>query len=550
MTPAPSAAPALPEPVRRTLDEFRTALDLELCVCHDADPHAVVYPDGAPLTREAPLAARTLAPRTGPALRLEVHESPLIPADRAADLLAATLERTFDFAQEVRFFTYELSERYEEINLLYSISEILGSILRLEDAALRILQEVCDVLGALRGSLWVFDPHDGRLHLRAAVGEDGVQGPLDRDDPDAITAQAFREGRPLIASRVLPRGDGAGDATDGQAAVAGEGRAVATSGNDPDVAVRRSGPHSVLSVPIRYTPPSGEPRTVGVINLLGRRNGGRFNASDQKLLSAIASQVGAALENNRLIRESLAQERMGREMELAHNLQMKLLQRADSFEAARVAARVVPAEQVGGDFYHLFNLPEGRIGVMIGDVSTHGFPAALIMALSMSAASIYAGEFGEPARVLRHLDDALRDELETTEMYLSLFYGVIDPAEGALHYSNAGHPHAFVFRASGDPERLMATDPPVGIAGDASFQEAVAPWRGGEDLLFLFTDGLSDTLTTAERAGEAIVLDAVAGMRDREPAEIVDALFRMAAEATPEIPSDDRTALVLRTGAP
>jgi phosphoserine phosphatase RsbU/P len=213
---------------------------------------------------------------------------------------------------------------------------------------------------------------------------------------------------------------------------------------------------------------------VGVINLIGRRRGGRFTASDQKLLAAIASQVGSALENHRLIRESLAQERVAREMELAHNLQMKLLPAAEQFEGAEVAARVQPAEQVGGDFFHLLHLPQDRIGVMIGDVSTHGFPAALIMALSMSAASIYALEVGRPSVVLRRLDDALRDELETTEMYLSLFYGVLDAGEGSLTYSNAGHPHAFAIHLDGTYQRLDATDPPVGIAGPTSFDE-----RGG-----------------------------------------------------------------------
>src|SRR5690606_31848487 len=107
-------------------------------------------------------------------------------------------------------------------------------------------------------------------------------------------------------------------------------------------------PETFLSVPIRYTPPAGEARTVGVINLIGRRHGGRFTASDQKLLSAIASQVGAALENNRLIQASLRQERLAREMELAHNLQLKLLPAVDKFDGARVAARVEPAQSVGG----------------------------------------------------------------------------------------------------------------------------------------------------------------------------------------------------------
>jgi sigma-B regulation protein RsbU (phosphoserine phosphatase) len=284
---------------------------------------------------------------------------------------------------------------------------------------------------------------------------------------------------------------------------------------------------------------------VGVINLLGRQHGGRFTAADQKLLAAIASQVGSALENNRLIRQSLARERMAREMELAHHLQQKLLPSVDAVPGARVSARVEPAEMVGGDFYHVF--PQGgRVGVMIGDVSSHGFPAALIMALSMSAASIYASESNSPGRVLRQMDDALLEELETTEMYVSLFYGVLDPGAGTLTYSNAGHPHAFLVRGDGEAERLLATDPPIGFAGPDAYGEECRPWDPATDRLLLFTDGLSDILTSAERPdGESLVLETVRDGMNDSPSAVVDRLFDLTRDARPTVPSDDRTAVVV-----
>ena len=184
---------------------------------------------------------------------------------------------------------------------------------------------------------------------------------------------------------------------------------------------------------------------------------------------------------------------------------------------------------------------------MIGDVSTHGFPAALIMALTMSAATIYAMEGDCPAAVLRHLDDALRDELETTEMYLSLFYGVLDPKQGRLAFSNAGHPHAFLIRADGSHERLFATDPPMGIAGPDAYGETLVPWVSGEDLLLLFTDGISDTLGEVEGGGgEDIVVNTAIAGRKGPPQEVVDYLFRRANETDTTIPADDRTVLVLK----
>jgi sigma-B regulation protein RsbU (phosphoserine phosphatase) len=284
------------------------------------------------------------------------------------------------------------------------------------------------------------------------------------------------------------------------------------------------------------------------MELIGRRGEDSYSAPDQKLLMAIASQVGPALENKRLHEESLAQERMGREMELAHDLQQKLLPAAERFEGAEAAGRVSPAEQVGGDFYQLFKLSGGRVGVMLGDVSLHGFPSALIMTLTMSAAGIYAREHDSPARVLRDLDDALREELETTEMFLTVFYGVIDPAEGTLGYSNAGHPHAFLVQEDGTLDRLTATDPPVGFAGPDSYGEKRTAWRTESDLLLLFTDGLSDTLASATRGdGEERVLQTVAFHRRQPASMIIEELFNLTIEADSPILGDDRTALVVRT---
>lgn len=523
---APTRDP-LPESVLLTLEEFRSRLRLDLhlwqtepsgCVAH-VFPAAGPPPPGDPATS----VRRALTPRGGPPLELEIRGVASEVTRGLAEALGATLERTYEAAQEIRFFTYEVSERYEEINLLYSISETLGSILDLEQAARNILTEVSDVLGARRGSLWVHDPSVHELRLIAWVGEKGLEGPLSVDDPDAVTARVFREGHSLIVAAGAPPGE---------------------TVEPPTIP---AGPESVLSVPIRYTAPSGSAKTVGVLNLIGRRRGGRFTASDQKLLSAIASQVGAALENNRLIQESLAQERVTREMELAHDLQMKLMPPVDRLDGARVAARVEPAVSVGGDFYHFFELEGGRLGLMIGDVSGHGFPAALIMALSLSAASIYASSSDTPCRVLRQMDDALRDELESTETYLTVFYGILDPQAGTLSYCNAGHPHAFLVHEEGGVDRLAATDPPIGIAGSDAYNQRSVPWARERDLLFLFTDGLSDTLAeSAVRSGEDFVVEQVVKRRGEEPRQIVEELLAMAREATPPVPADDRTAIVLK----
>lgn len=469
---------------------------------------------------EAPGAeAVTVVNPGGPETKIEVSGTSAGESTRGAALLALVLGETLRHQRETRFFGREIAERYEEITLLYTISEILGSVISMDEAAHRILGEIVDTMAVKRAALWIHDPEADALRVIAAVGGEGRAGPIPLDDASSITATVFRARRPMILEPddTFPR-----------------------EANDFGVINRES----ILSVPVNYTPPQGHARTIGVINLIGRRGDERFSAGDHKLVSAIASQVGAAVENNRLVAESLRRERMDREMELAHDLQLKLLPATESFrDRADVAARCAPAESVGGDFYHLFRLSGGRFGVVIGDVSSHGFSAALIMALTMSAVSISASEGDPPSRVLRRAHQALIGELESTEMYLTLFYGVIDPAARQLRYANAGHPHAFILSRQGQPRRLAVTNPPFGLADGSDYDEATVAWEPRDDLLLLFTDGLSDAIGPA--GGENIIVDRVASLRHRTLDEIVESLFAIA-PGDHGVPFDDRTAVLVR----
>jgi sigma-B regulation protein RsbU (phosphoserine phosphatase) len=185
---------------------------------------------------------------------------------------------------------------------------------------------------------------------------------------------------------------------------------------------------------------------------------------------------------------------------------------------------------------------------MIGDVSGHGYRAALIMALTMSATAIHAQRTSDPAQTLGALMHSIRDELETTEMYVSVFYGVIDPAAGTLRYANTGHPHAFVIGADGALARLPALDPPLGMVLDAP-RAHERPWAKGKDLLLLFTDGISDARDRAgDRLGEQAVLDVVLKHRADTPEVIVERVFDVLRLHMGDAPKrDDLTLVVLRS---
>nr|MBA3658229.1 SpoIIE family protein phosphatase [Gemmatimonadales bacterium] len=332
-----------------------------------------------------------------------------------------------------------------------------------------------------------------------------------------------------------------------------ERRLIASDPTDPDSSPGDCGAdrgyrgRAFLSLPIMYAAAGAPLRCVGVINLTDRLGGDRFSAGDRKLMSAVANQIGAAIENARLVERDLLQQGLRRELQLAHDLQLKLLPSPGVLQGdALVAARCIPADSVGGDFYTFTRLGRGRVGVMLGDVASHGFSAALVMALVMSAAGIHAAASVTPDETLTALHESLSTELSTTEMYFSVFYGVLDPLTGSLAFSNAGHPYAFRVPRFGDPERLEATAPPLGLARVGSIHRKQVPWTVGTDLLVLWTDGLVDMRNEAgERFGEARLLDAVCAHRTEMPEAIVQAVLA-GADAFGGEAIDDRTILVLR----
>ena len=442
---------------------------------------------------------------------LETHLRFLLPV--VSHFLQASLE--------VDHAANELAERYEEINLLYTIGEILGRTVALEEAAHTILTEISETVGARRATVLVHDVAARELRVVAALGaRPAALPPIAADDECSITARVFRTMYPEIAE-------------------AGEAEC-------PQEKDHRDG--AMLSVPIIWSTPRG-PEALGVVNLSGRRNGLPFTAGDQKLIAAIASQIGTAIQNARLVRASIDQQRLTHEMQMAHNLQMKLLPGGVELTPdADAAARVVPAESVGGDLYNFFRLGRGRVGALLGDVSGHGYQAALIMALVMSASAIHAKTTSDPGAMLDAMLGSLHDELEATEMFLSAFYAVIDRSTGTLRYANAGHASAFLMHRGGDAERLPALDPPLGLGAEAP-RSGKRKWDASGDLLLLFTDGVSDARNQdGDRFGEERVLEIARTHHADSSATIVDRVFAALHEfiGSARVP-DDLTVVVLRS---
>jgi len=467
-------------------------------------------------------------------LFVEAGHSP--DADR---LLVRLVPQVRRLTRERDGATGELVERYEEISLLYAIGELLGGTTSVENVADTLLCELAVTVGATRAVFLQINGVTGMLAPIATLGLDDVEYPtVSLDQLSHIAVDAYRS-----AGAITEAGAKAREADPVLAAHGGALMAVAIT--RPSTGVGITGAHQI---PIRRGNVV-EPRTpvpLGVLVLGGRANGQSFSAGDRKLAVAVGTQVGTAMHNASLVRAAVERQQLVREMRLAHDLQLKLLPKpAVVGPEARAAARLVPAESVGGDFFLLARLDRDRTGVLIGDVSGHGYQSALVMALALSAAAIHVQAAFDPSLALDAVRRSLAEELSSTEMSITMCYAVIDTRAREVRFANAGHPHAFRVGADGQCVRLAAVVPPIGFS-DAPIEECVMSWRRG-DRLVLFTDGITDARDARDqRLGERAVLDMLATMTQGEsPDAMLDALFALVESHTRRTALRDDLAAVI-----
>lgn len=442
-----------------------------------------------------------------------------VEAGHAADadrLLGRLLPVVRRLTRERDGATRELAERYEEINLLYAIGELLGGTTSVEDVADTLLGELAATVGARRAVFLQTQRGQGLLTPIATLGLHDAEYeavPLDRQEHIAV--RAFR----------------AGGACTEEGATASVGDPVLSVRGAPLLAVAITRPSSSIGITGTFAIPTRRggdaiATPLGVLVLAGRDGGPPFTAGDRKLAVAVGTQIGTAMHNASLVRAAVERQQMAREMQLANELQLKLLPNPRVVQPeARAAARVIPAESVGGDFFLLARLDRDRTGVLIGDVSGHGYQSALIMALALSAAGIHVQAAFDPSIALEAVHRSLRDELDSTEMSISMCYAVIDTRAGELRYANAGHPHAFVLSADGQLARLGAVAPPLGWCED-TIEECVVTWKPGHRLVF-FTDGMVDARDAQGRPlTEPAILETLSTMTNGEnPEQMLEAVL-------------------------
>jgi sigma-B regulation protein RsbU (phosphoserine phosphatase) len=304
------------------------------------------------------------------------------------------------------------------------------------------------------------------------------------------------------------------------------------------------GLRSILCVPLLL-----KAQLTGLIYVDNRLQAGIFSPADLELLTAIAASAAIAIENARLYQLALAQGRLERELQVARQVQARLLPRATpEVPGWEFAARWQPALEVAGDYYDFVSLPGGRLGVVIADVTDKGMPAALFMALTRSTVRGTLAHAASPAEALASANRLLCADA-ANGMFVTLCCVALDPATGVAHVVNAGHNPPLWYRAAGDDlTALPFGRMPLGVESDMTYPICEVALLPG-DFLLLYTDGLTDALNPAgEDFGPARLRAALTAHR-RAPAQrllagVVDeALAGFAGSAAP---FDDVTLVAMR----
>jgi sigma-B regulation protein RsbU (phosphoserine phosphatase) len=208
--------------------------------------------------------------------------------------------------------------------------------------------------------------------------------------------------------------------------------------------------------------------------------------------------------------------------------------------------------ETAGDFYDFIPLPNGRLGILVADVAGKGMGAALYMALSRTLIRTYAAEYDtRPDLVLSAVNDRILMDTRAS-LFVTVFYGILDPVSGTLTYSNAGHNPPYLLNANdgGVVQELRRTGIPLGIPEDMTWQQAAVPVAPG-DVLVLYTDGITEAQDGQDRFfGEGRLLEIVRDSLGRSARDIQDALISEVHEFVGAAPQfDDITLMVVARDA-
>jgi len=286
-------------------------------------------------------------------------------------------------------------------------------------------------------------------------------------------------------------------------------------------------------------------RLVGIVALPGRPGDGEYQVHELQLLTIVAGQVALQIENSRLYEEEIAKQKLEEEMAMARRIQARLLPSSlPVIKGVQMDAVNISSKQVSGDYYDLIERDDGRLAIIIADVSGKGMPASILASNIQAALRAQCYTCESPALVLERINLQIHASTDP-QHFATLFLAVFDPDTHQLIYSSGGHNAPILMRSDGTLELLEKGGLPLGAFDFGTYEEGLVLLDVG-DLLFLYTDGLTETKDASEEEefGEDRLNRLLRNQREEDVSEIFQTVNRELAEFSGRKDADDDITMV------
>ncbi len=299
---------------------------------------------------------------------------------------------------------------------------------------------------------------------------------------------------------------------------------------------------TMMAVPLQT-----KDRVIGMIYLDSRYFVREFTRDDLNLLTVFANVAAVRIEQQRLREIEEKEKRQAGDLEQAAIIQSGFLpDKAPTVAGLDLAGHNAACRTVGGDYYDFFGYADGRLGMVLGDVSGKGLPASLVMTSLHATVHLLAEEPDDLAQLMGRLDRFVAAHCPSNR-FVSLFFGVLDSKTGEMAYCNAGHNPPFLVRAGGGIERLKGGGTVLGIMPDLGYEERRCRVEAG-DMVVLYSDGVSEaTNPQDEEFGEERLADILRSHRAEPARAIIEKVNEVVAVWGAGAPAaDDVTLVVVR----
>ncbi len=374
-------------------------------------------------------------------------------------------------------------EREIFLTLLHKVGKGLTAEANFDTILELILDYSIEVINCKAAALLLVSPNKKYLTVKYIHG---LYPPIEKIEGYAITKEKFLVEK--FKSEKIP----IGETYLGEVAQSGEPLLITDAINNKKIVQTAKGLmdiRTLIVVPLKF-----KDEVIGIVSYCNKEEGGPFTNNEFSIAQTLSEQAAITLNNFRLYNELLGKQRDERELEIAGEIQTKLLpKKTPEISSLDMFAYNKPAKGVGGDYYDFVNFNNENLAVIMADVAGKGVPAALVMVMIRTTLHNILRPNLKPSSILNYLNKFLCVE-STKDRYATMFYFLLNIKSKKLIYSNAAHGPLLLYRKAENNFQMLDTPGlPIGVAEDQKYEQGMIKLQNG-DIVLLYTDGITEAM--------------------------------------------------------